>query len=56
MEVLAEGGLVALVVAFGLAGGGGVVVIVVAALSGAVDMVLAGGQGVGLTSLYMNFN
>lgn len=56
MEVLAEGGLVALVVAFGLAGGGGVVVVVVAALPGAVHMVLAGGQGVGLTSLNIHFN
>lgn len=51
MEVVAEGGLVALVVAFGLAGRGLVVVVVVAALPGAVDMVLTSGQGVGLTSL-----
>lgn len=51
MEVVAEGGLVALVVAFGLAGGGLVVVVVIAALPRAVDMVLASGQGVGLTSL-----
>lgn len=51
MEVFAEGCLVALVVALGLAGGGGVVVVVGTVLPGAVDMVLAGGQGVGLTSL-----